>query len=687
MAGEKSCSWSPLKLSIGNCKVTVEGSSFNCSSSGGNLEISVASAAKINISVEGESESLSSNLSFVLVNPKDADSQSKMLLQEALKVYVKELPTMNYAANTGKESNFLEQCVSSGKYCTLLLRLSVGGVFTEVIAALTYQIIPVDTQYAEVPVVAVSSNYQHKGIGRLLYSEFRKRLQSVGICTIFCWGDKESEGFWTKQGFVIIAKVDAKGKVRRLPIRADIRRALCFPGGSTLMVSYLNKNDSSALNPSNHLGSRFLSTDHALPSSSVSAKTQELVGLAGCSNTSKSKLSKEKPVSDEMIPQSENIHPQLLVKDKCSTDDKYDGRFYNFFYRLASLDVIDCNDVATGLGETKDRESSGGMHCSCSVQSAKRKTWETSLSSIKSKKVKGGQHIGCSSGDHSSKHDKGNNSCFKACSMSHFKDNFCKEVEPNDSMKNTTSKDQLCMEFVPKYALGNSRPAVQTAESEPLHVIANENHIHEKLLPSGECHRIMLMDIADDAKKTSLTQIIENLGGAMASEGSLVTHIITGKARKTQNFCVALCSGAWVLSPNWLKESCRQGRFVDELPFILQDKDYLLKYKSELKDAVLRAKAHPRALLKGYDICLAKHVQPPVEILSDIIKSAGGNVVRSLSKVHEPLKTIFVACEEDMEEAMLAAKSGISTYSSEWFMSCVMRQELDMQAPQFAESL
>lgn len=29
--------------------------------------------------------------------------------------------------------------------------------------------------------------------------ELRRRLQSVGIRTIFCWGDKESEGFWLKQ--------------------------------------------------------------------------------------------------------------------------------------------------------------------------------------------------------------------------------------------------------------------------------------------------------------------------------------------------------------------------------------------------------------------------------------------------------------------------------------------------------
>lgn len=43
------------------------------------------------------------------------------------------------------------------------------------------------------------------------------------------------------QGFVSIAEVDSKGRARRLPIKADIRRALCFPGGSTLMVSHLNK--------------------------------------------------------------------------------------------------------------------------------------------------------------------------------------------------------------------------------------------------------------------------------------------------------------------------------------------------------------------------------------------------------------------------------------------------------------
>jgi hypothetical protein len=43
------------------------------------------------------------------------------------------------------------------------------------------------------------------------------------------------------QGFSSIAQVDTKGRARKLPVKADIRKALCFPGGSTLMIFHLRK--------------------------------------------------------------------------------------------------------------------------------------------------------------------------------------------------------------------------------------------------------------------------------------------------------------------------------------------------------------------------------------------------------------------------------------------------------------
>jgi hypothetical protein len=33
------------------------------------------------------------------------------------------------------------------------------------------------------------------------------------------------------------------------------------------------------------------------------------------------------------------------------------------------------------------------------------------------------------------------------------------------------------------------------------------------------------------------------LGGFVTSEGSSCTHVVTGKARRTMNFCMALSSG------------------------------------------------------------------------------------------------------------------------------------------------
>ncbi|KAJ6912152.1 hypothetical protein NC651_014736 [Populus alba x Populus x berolinensis] len=187
--------------------------------------------------------------------------------------------------------------------------------------------------------------------------------------------------------------------------------------------------------------------------------------------------------------------------------------------------------------------------------------------------------------------------------------------------------------------------------------------VSKEFQSKGECFRIMLMNIADDDKKTHLTKVIETLGGGVTPDGSVSTHVVTGKVRTTLNFCTALSSGAWIVSSKWLKESFRRGRFVDELPYILYDEDYVLKHKAELKDAVLRARARPQALLKGY------------------------NVISGLDKENEASKTIFVASEEDIEEALSAAKKGMRTFSSDWLMNCIMRQELDLEAQQFAESL
>ncbi|EEF32294.1 hypothetical protein RCOM_0255070 [Ricinus communis] len=506
-------------------------------------------------------------------------------------------------------------------------------------------------QYAEIPIAAVSSDYQRKvigshsllflahsaiklalfsalysteekyayGFGRLLYKELRKRLWNVGVRAIYCWGDKESEGFWHKLGFQSIAEVDKKGRAGRLPIKADVRRALCFPGGSVLMVS--------------HLGEDISANDSELQKFHFPLRPQKLSSAIDIS-----------------------VH---LGKDYNTLGFCWNGDCE----KLDTFGGLGCSKKSSGAGLEKIEADIDAKFCSCYTQNKRRRVWEASLSSLKSKKVKGSHQIDCTEYSGSDRME----SCFNECSLAISKGNSFLEVSDTDPLTSN------CME-------NNAK------EGRSINM-GSEAIVSRGLQSMGDNIQIMLMNIADEAKKIHLTKVIESLGGTVTSDGSISTHVVTGKIRKTLNFCTALCSGAWIVSSSWLKESFQNGRFVDEWPHVLHDEEYMLKYRTGLKDAILRAKARPKALLRGYDICISAHIQPPVKTLSAIVKSAGGNIVSGLNKISEASNAIFVGCEENMEEALSASKKGIQTFSSDWLMNCIMRQELDLQAFQFAESL
>ncbi|WVZ98307.1 hypothetical protein U9M48_043768 [Paspalum notatum var. saurae] len=562
-------------FSIGNCKVEIHGTGLRCETTEQGLSISGPRGAKAVVSGEGSQ--------YTLLNPSDADSQTKSLLQEVLMLYKQELPTMDYAADTGRKSGFLQKCTTNGKYKTLILMSGSTGQHREVIAALSYQIVPADTQYTEIPLTAVRSSYQRAGIGQLLYKELSQRLQNVGVTTVFCWADK---------GFVSVGEVDTRGKVRKIPLRADIKRALCFPGGSTLMVAHLKKEL-----PILQTWETLQTSLHTVVPDSISP-------------------------SDTDVPSCETIVLQTYKRCNNQKVAKVAGNKAR----------IDCNE--------------GFL----SEQEPKKRIYETLSSSLKSKRIRCNNDV-----------DNG------------------EDMNQNDAHDN-----YLCS------SRGNS-----------VHLIPKEHHIpimraHFESKMSGDDNvvihssgspTIMLMNIADEQKKARLAKVVEMLKGSVTCQGYLCTHIVTGKARRTMNFCVALCSGAWVVSPNWLKESFRQGKFVGEEQYVLEDEEYRMQYKSDLRDAVMRAKERPNSLCSGYTFCLSKYIQPSFEVLSSIIKSTGGKIIKKLSELDEPSQTIFLVCEEETELALLAAKSGIKTFSSDWFMSCVMKQELDLEAPQFTVSL
>ncbi|VVB03013.1 unnamed protein product [Arabis nemorensis] len=603
--------------------VSVDGKNFTCESGPKSIQINFSRTNRVKIS---EKEKVVSGYTkehmFLLVNPRDEDESTKSHLQEVLKLYSKELPDMKYASNTGKQSAFLERCVSKGKYCSLVLKSTLNGVSDEILAAITYQIVPADTQYAEIPLAAVTYTHQKKGFGKLVYEELMKRLHSVGIRTIYCWGDKESEGFWLKQGFITLAEVDQKGKAKKLHIKSNIRKALCFPGGSTLMVSHLEKE--SSRNPANLEVSS--SWKYHCEKSPLSARNN----CAG-------------PVAGDSVKLGESLGESVYV-------DCFSG----FRSPMDSITGKEKNNVTSDQATTADSETK------CSTPRLKR-SWEASLSSLQSKRIRANQN-------NDSEIAKMDLALSSAREQKQSKDGSSSQV---DLTKNPLSIS--CKRINGEQC----RTAIEISNS----------LINMETRPDGQHYTILLMDIGDENKRAWLIEVIRKLGGDVTLDGNLSTHIVTGKVRKTLNFCTALCSGAWIVSPSWLKESFRQGRFANEASHILQDEEYQLKYETELKSTVLRTKARPNSLLKGYDICIGPHVELPIETSSAIIKSAGGNVIKGLDKVKEASKSIYIGCEEDIVVTLCAAKKGIWTFSSDWLMNCVMKQQLELQVSQFVESL
>ncbi|AEC09982.1 BRCT domain [Arabidopsis thaliana x Arabidopsis arenosa] len=548
---------------------------------------------------------------FLLLNPRDEDDFTKSHLQEVLKLYSKELPDMRYASNTGKQSAFLERCVSKGKYCSLVLKSTLGGDSDEILAAITYQIVPADTQYAEIPLAAVTYTHQKKGFGKLVYEELMKRLHSVGIRTIYCWADKESEGFWLKQGFIKLAEVDHKGKAKGLHIKSNIRKALCFPGGSTLMLSHLNKEFISNLEISS-------SWKYQCEGSPLSARNNSTG-----------------PVTGDSVKLRESFGESVYLDCISGIRSPMD-----------SITGKENNNVISDQATTADSETK------CSTPGLKR-SWEASLSSLQSKRI------------------RANNNNNSEIAKTDLAQSSAKQSKDGNSSQVDITKDSL-----PTICKRNDVEQCRMATG-----------IDMEARPNGQHYRILLMDICDENKRAWLTEVIRKLGGTVTLDGTTSTHIVTGKVRKTLNLCTALCSGAWIVSPSWLKESVREGRFANEASHILHDEDYQLKYDTDLKSTVLRAKARPNSLLKGYDICVGPNIELPIKTSSAIIKSAGGNVISGVNKVKEASKAIYIGCEEDTVGALFAAKKGIWTFSSEWFMNCVMKQQLDLQVPQFVESL
>lgn len=62
-------------------------------------------------------------------------------------------------------------------------------------------------------------------------------------------------------------------------------------------------------------------------------------------------------------------------------------------------------------------------------------------------------------------------------------------------------------------------------------------------------------------------------------------------------------------------------------------------------------------------------------------------MISGVNKIKQPSRTIYIGCEKDIVGALFAARKGVWSFSSEWLMNCVMKQQLGLELPQSNESI
>lgn len=143
---------------------------------------------------------------------------------------------------------------------------------------------------------------------------------------------------------------------------------------------------------------------------------------------------------------------------------------------------MNCVNIATNPELNQTEADAEGKHCSCSAPGSgakKRRVWDASHTSLNSKKVKGGHLSSCELDS-------------RDCLM----DGSFLASSRNKSLPNVANEGPLSH----TYLEGNR-------DDNGINNFALQNHSKEESLSRQKQYKIMLMNIADDAKQSHLTKV------------------------------------------------------------------------------------------------------------------------------------------------------------------------------------
>lgn len=183
-----------------------------------------------------------------------------------------------------------------------------------------------------------------------------------------------------------------------------------------------------------------------------------------------------------------------------------------------------------------------------------------------------------------------------------------------------------------------------------------------------------------------LAKIVWQLGGIVTSIPKECTHLVSNRFVRTVKFLCAINVVKYVTTSEWLTESLKQNRFVDEQPYMLHDTEGEKVFGFCLKQTLLRSNRAP--IFKGIVLFVTPGVYPSPGILKEIVECGGGTVVlkrrptfRQIAAMSQAgTKFAVITCDGDLHLCRDYILRKIGVHNAEFILTGVMRQELDFQA-------
>uniref|UniRef100_A0A8C8G4J4 PAX-interacting protein 1 n=1 Tax=Oncorhynchus tshawytscha TaxID=74940 RepID=A0A8C8G4J4_ONCTS len=183
---------------------------------------------------------------------------------------------------------------------------------------------------------------------------------------------------------------------------------------------------------------------------------------------------------------------------------------------------------------------------------------------------------------------------------------------------------------------------------------------------------------------------LHNLGGEIAKSAQKCTHLVANKVTRTVKFLTAMSIVEHIVTPEWLEESWKSQKFVDEQNYMLKDAEAEVLFGFSLEESLKRAHAAP--LFKGKYFYITPGICPSLTTMKAIIESAGGKVLPkqpSFRKIMEHKQNknlpeiILISCENDLHLCREYFLKNIDVHNAEFILTGVLTQNLDYESYPF----